>query len=758
MTSIAIDLTDGLSSATAIKGPCRVATTANIALSGEQTIDGVAAVTGDRVLVKDQTTQTENGIYVADTGAWRRAKDFSGNRDIRRGTKITVTDGGGAGDYRVAASNPITIDTSDISFVLTLGGAALGAGVGTFLATPTSANLKAAVTDETGSGALVFANTPTLVTPVLGAATGTSLNLSGLTASSAVATDGSKNLVSVTNTGSGNNVLATSPTLVTPALGTPSAAVLTNATGLPILTGVSGLATSMAAFLAGGTSAQLAAALTDETGSGANVFATSPTLVTPILGTPTSVTLTNATGLPVSTGISGLGVGVAAFLATPSSANLITAVTDETGTGSLVFSTNAALVTPNLGTPSAVTLTNGTGLPIASGVSGLGTGVATFLATPSSANLRAALTDETGTGIAYFVGGALGTPSSATLTNATGLPVSSGVSGLGTGVATFLATPSSANLISAVTDETGTGALVFATSPTLVTPVLGTPTSATLTNATGLPITTGVSGLAAGVATFLATPSSANLLAAVTDETGTGALVFATAPTFTTSLTSPIVIGGTGAASTAEIRATSGAGVGSELVKVTGGNNGATLLAQFTSATTSIGSGAITTGALASTGDVSIELGGGRTGSGNAYIDFHTTSGSDFEFRILRDTGANGNVTFNNAGSGYMSFSGSVGRLAPVTKTADFTVAATENWLINNKAAATCTVTLPAAASFSGREIMIKNIQAFTVVSATSNVVPLAGGAATTAILAATAGKWATLVSDGTNWIIMQAA
>jgi len=133
------------------------------------------------------------------------------------------------------------------------------------------------------------------------------ITISGLTASTALALDASKDIVSVANTGTGSNVLNTSPTLVTPALGTPSALVGTNITGTAAgltagntttnanLTGAvtsTGNATSLGSF----TSAQLATALTDETGSGANVFATSPTLVTPALGTPSSGIVTNLTG------------------------------------------------------------------------------------------------------------------------------------------------------------------------------------------------------------------------------------------------------------------------------------------------------------------------------------------------------------------------------------------------------------------------------------------------------------------------------
>jgi hypothetical protein len=93
-----------------------------------------------------------------------------------------------------------------------------------------------------------------------------------------------------------------------------------------------------------------------------------------------------------------------------------------------------------------------------------------------------------------------------------------------------------------------------------------------------------------------------------------------------------------------------------------------------------------------------------------------------------------------------------------LTKTADYTITNTDTWIINNKTGSAMTLTFPAASAWTGRSITVKNMQAQLVNSASSNIVPIDSTTAGTAILLAVVGNWATMVSDGTNWVIMQAA
>jgi hypothetical protein len=178
--------------------------------------------------------------------------------------------------------------------------------------------------------------------------------------------------------------------------------------------------------------------------------------------------------------------------------------------------------------------------------------------------------------------------------------------------------------------------------------------------------------------------------------------------------------GGTGGSTAAEARANLGAGTVNSVTGI-GSANGITL-----------------TGTVTTTGDIT--LGGTLSG---VVLDSQTIGALNLSTR------ASGVLPVANGGTGLAA------RYTVATKTADFTVADTEGWLINNKSGSTCVVTLPDATLWAGRQITFKNLQLQTVVSASSNVVPIGSTTPGTAILPLLVGAWATLVSDGTNWVIM---
>ena len=486
------------------KNPVTAATTANITLVGTQTIDGVAVVAGNTILVKNQTVSSQNGIYQVNAGAWTYA---TGSTTWAQyvSALVFVEYGGQAGSAWYCTAQP---------------GGTLGVTAMSWSNFSTAANYTA----------------------------GTGLTLSGYQ-------------FSITNTGVAASTYGSAtatPVFAVNAQGQITS--VTNTTITPAIGNVTGLGANMLAFLQTPTSANLAATVTDETGSGALVFATSPTFVTPALGTPASGVVTNLTGT-ASININGT----------------VGATTASTGAFTYLSTSSTTSTTPTLGF-------NASNSPIAMGATISGSYLQAVLQNKSGtagASTNFVLSNDLGTDSTYYgefgmnssvfsastpadffsinngiyfsghdgdvtVGSGNGyknyfawgtTGQSAHVINASGAiglstnlgttPALSGTTGYGTSGQVLTSAGSSAAPTwttpspmvypaSGIPNSTGTAwgtsysttgsgtVVALATSPTFVTPVLGTPSSGTLTSCTGLPVATGISGLGTGVATALA--------------------------------------------------------------------------------------------------------------------------------------------------------------------------------------------------------------------------------------------------------------